>query len=646
MEGAVPKGSRWQGLLCAVPIAALAIVVLELTRLPAHALDAPRLLAALANLVESALVELAIPGALIGAAAFVVRWIERGAPVHAHAALAALGIGLVAHARWVISGHEPFEWSLLFNAGFVVCAIAAGAGLSWIAIGSGGRSTIAGVLLAIVSLVVARAHYAVLVGQYPTLHACALQLSFLGLAFGLALVSLRRPSFARVPAIAIAPIAVLAVLDLPAAAWARPYVVAYTELGRAADVARALDRDREHLLPGDLPGETRLAPDDDARDRFARHSGLPAIDDLALADYDVLLVMSDATRFDRTRDMRSLARLEAHGAFVHSRAFSPSNGTFTSLASILAMAPVSLAELDVEPRFWRGRLRSERLTAVEAMRRGGRDTFWVGHDHKECFSAHIRGLEQGFDERVLVNEQPGDPSTDREIADRAIEMIGRQRGRWFGLVFFVSPHDDYLAREGDGTALERYDQEIAFMDAQLGRVLDAVDLDRTIVIFAGDHGEAFGEHGYEHHLTSLFDEQIHVPLVVAIPGREGRSDAPTSVSYVLPWLLLRGGGAERAAAEDALRTGIGPTMRELDGAVVSEMIGRERQEAALIWREHTVIYDVLSDVIRVYDADDAGQAHDLREDRSDLLERFVPRARAYRRLRFDGRRFRFVPEGT
>lgn len=632
---------RWQGLLSAVPIAAAVLVLAELTRLPVHTHrgDPARLLAALAHLTESALVELWIPMVLLAAAALTVAWIEHTPNRLAFAALAALAIGSIAHARYVLASYEPFEWSLAANAGFIALAAALGAAFSWLATGPAYRALPIGAGLAVLSLAVARGHYAFLVGQYPTLHACALQLAFLGLALGLAAMSMHRPSFARAPAIALAPLAVLAVLDLPAAAWARPYVVAYTELGRAADVSRALDRDAEHLLPSELPPPRSLRPDGDAVRRFEAHSGLPALD-LDLADYDVLLVMSDATRYDRVspRTTPNLARLERR-AFVFTRAYAPSNGTFASLASILAMAPVSRAELDVEPRFWRGRLRSERTTAIEAIER---DAFWVGHDHKECFSLHIRGLEQGFSARVLVHENPGEPGTDREIADRAIEEIRAREGRrWLGLVFFVSPHDDYL---GEGTPLERYDRELRTMDRELGRLLDAIDLERTIVIFAGDHGESFGEHGYEHHLTSMHEEQIHVPFVVSIGGRAERVDAPTSLSYVFPWLLLRGNENERRAARAVLSEDIGPMMRELDGGVLSEMIGRERQEAALIWDDHTVLYDVLSDVIRVYDARDPAQQHDLREDRSDLLERFVPRARAYRRWRFEGRRFRFVSE--
>lgn len=65
-----------------------------------------------------------------------------------------------------------------------------------------------------------------------------------------------------------------------------------------------------------------------------------------------------------------------------------------------------------------------------------------------------------------------------------------------------------------------YDGEIAFSDAQIGRLLDAVPED-TIVVVVADHGEAFGEHGvWFDHGDDLFDASTRVPLIFAGPGIE------------------------------------------------------------------------------------------------------------------------------
>jgi arylsulfatase A-like enzyme len=79
--------------------------------------------------------------------------------------------------------------------------------------------------------------------------------------------------------------------------------------------------------------------------------------------------------------------------------------------------------------------------------------------------------------------------------------------------------------EPDAAEFERlrclYDGSVAFVDAQLGRLLDGIErlgLDgRTLVAATADHGEAFFEHGHPLH-TNLFDEVLRVPLILRGPG--------------------------------------------------------------------------------------------------------------------------------
>ncbi|MBC7896710.1 MAG: sulfatase, partial [Cytophagaceae bacterium] len=73
------------------------------------------------------------------------------------------------------------------------------------------------------------------------------------------------------------------------------------------------------------------------------------------------------------------------------------------------------------------------------------------------------------------------------------------------------------------TPLDLYDGGIAYMDDALGALFRELAsrgvLDRTLVIVSSDHGEAFGEHGLHGHGNSLYRTEIHVPLVVSLPGR-------------------------------------------------------------------------------------------------------------------------------
>ena len=92
--------------------------------------------------------------------------------------------------------------------------------------------------------------------------------------------------------------------------------------------------------------------------------------------------------------------------------------------------------------------------------------------------------------------------------------------------------------------VDLYDAEIAFNDHHFGRLLERLkqlDLyDSSLIVLVADHGEEFLDHGgWEHGLT-LFDEQLHVPLIVKLPGGRGagrRIGASVSQVDVVPTIL-------------------------------------------------------------------------------------------------------------
>ncbi len=89
-------------------------------------------------------------------------------------------------------------------------------------------------------------------------------------------------------------------------------------------------------------------------------------------------------------------------------------------------------------------------------------------------------------------------------------------------LWYVCPYN-LLERPDLNLHLDRYDGEISYADAQIGRLLDALDdsgvTDNALVVFTADHGESFGEHGvFFEHGFDLYEESIRIPLVLAMPG--------------------------------------------------------------------------------------------------------------------------------
>ncbi len=105
---------------------------------------------------------------------------------------------------------------------------------------------------------------------------------------------------------------------------------------------------------------------------------------------------------------------------------------------------------------------------------------------------------------------------------------------------------------------QSYTASVATCDYYVGRVLDeltALGLDEnTLIAFTSDHGEEFLDHGLLAHGQSVYEELVHVPLILAGSGisqRGVRSDAIVSNRHLAP-TLARAGGATLAQSEEPL----------------------------------------------------------------------------------------------
>ena len=175
----------------------------------------------------------------------------------------------------------------------------------------------------------------------------------------------------------------------------------------------------------------------------------------------------------------------------------------------------------------------------------------------------ISGLGQHFDryEEVFTRKRWlglfKDEANAGDLTDGALAWLARPRSRPFLLwVHYVEPHAPYrlhsemirplgLDPHGETSRIDRYDTEIAFADLQLGRLLVAFDRDpelraNTLFVFAGDHGESLGEHGYWGHGRNLYEPTLRIPLGLAWTGKihPGTTiDAPAQILDVAPTLL-------------------------------------------------------------------------------------------------------------
>ena len=110
---------------------------------------------------------------------------------------------------------------------------------------------------------------------------------------------------------------------------------------------------------------------------------------------------------------------------------------------------------------------------------------------------------------------------------------------------------------------QNYDEYIANLDFEFGRLLDALEsrgiLDNTYLVVTSDHGELF-ERGIEGHITPvLYDPVVRVPLLISAPGQRSRQDvnATTSSVDVLPTLAHLAGGQPHSWYEGQLLPGLG-----------------------------------------------------------------------------------------
>jgi arylsulfatase A-like enzyme len=348
---------------------------------------------------------------------------------------------------------------------------------------------------------------------------------------------------------------------------------------------------------------------------------------ISLRGADVLLITIDALRADRLRTYGShrdvtpeLDRL-ASRSVVFDRAYTQTPHTSYALGSLFTgkyLRPVLSLPGTVQ----------KHTTLARSLRRYGYRTaafyppavFFVDEDRFSGLARDHFGFEyvkEMFAPAALRVEQL------REYLNSAAP--GHPLFVW---VHLFEPHEPYDPAPGFARGDEpeqRYDGEVAAADAAVGalvRVFRNRKPDATVIISA-DHGEEFSDHGGHYHGTTLFDEQVRVPLLWSSPGRTPPHHVLSAVQLadLAPTLLAALGVPRDARMRGADLTGLlaggpeNPALRAF--ASIDEL---------RMWTDgkHKLICEASQGACRLYDlAADPSESSSISDAQPQLQARFA-----------------------
>jgi hypothetical protein len=377
---------------------------------------------------------------------------------------------------------------------------------------------------------------------YPAFHLAMIVAALLGAALlGLAFRASAAPEVR--PAAFAAAIAVAAVV-VACAAWA-PRAAA--KLEPASNLRVALVEHAPLLGRAVLVASRLRSPESDAPPVAAAVAGpnLEAVRALDWTGHDIVLLSIDALRADHVSaygypraTTPNIDALSREGT-LFDRAYCPTPHTSYSITSMMTgkyMRPLIALGLGQDSETW----------AMHLRRYGWRTAafyppavFFIDEDRFPAFEQGTLGFEYA---KVEFADPPLREAQVSDYLDRA--PAGSPLFLW---VHFFEPHEPYVVHPdhafagGASADVDAYDGEVATADDGVGRVARLVRERRpgAVVIVTADHGEEFGDHGGRYHGTTVYEEQVRVPLLVIGPGvRTGtRVDSVVQTIDLLPTAL-------------------------------------------------------------------------------------------------------------
>lgn len=372
----------------------------------------------------------------------------------------------------------------------------------------------------LVGVAVAAGNALVLVGDYPAVHLMVAWLA--ALLVGLALEGRSLPGPGRLAR--RAGLGALAVAGAAAALVRPPGDVQRRLLALPSSVvapfASRLRPSRGGIAMEKVPREFRRSPW--FRDR-SRHPPVPSTRAFRPSGPPiVLLITVEAMRADvlergkYKRVLPELHRLRVASAYF-TRARAATSATTTSLASVFTCRYYSALR-------W-SKLGDSRVTLTDDTPRfpellaqaGVRTVHLATYGRLRA----ANGVGRGFQEERWI---PEGPRRSVEVVDRLLaDLDANLHGPYFAYTHFDDSHAPYDRAGKKGKPFDRYVREIGLFDEQLARLRRHLAerglAERTVLVVAGDHGEAFGEHGTQFHAKTVYDEELRVALLVHVPGQ-------------------------------------------------------------------------------------------------------------------------------
>lgn len=270
---------------------------------------------------------------------------------------------------------------------------------------------------------------------------------------------------------------------------------------------------------------------------------------------NVLFVIVDTVRADHVgfygydRDTTPAMDALARQSVVFRHAYAQANNTPRSIPSIMTSRfPSAIRWVRLDRNY--PQLKDAEHTIGESLAESG---YRVEAETSHYYFVPKRNLDQGFHEwsnpGAGTIKESNNAVTAPQVLPRAIARLQKLSEReepWFLFVHFFDPHGSYMPHKAPAdfgrTLLDRYDGELRFADDHLGRLLAALDemghRDDTLVVVTSDHGEAFREHRYYFHGHTVYNEELHVPLMMRIPGLPPRViDERVALLDVAPTML-------------------------------------------------------------------------------------------------------------